>query len=624
MLETTFATTFVPGSNLRGEVSGANWLFVLPALALEHSLCLGQPAPTTLHALRRASRRLSLVLPPGTTPPVDGAAEGTLLLAHSLPLPVAAQQFDLIYIAGRNGAAWLARRPAWQRELRRVLKAQGWLYCESAGLVPGWLVGWQAHRLERAFHGGQRLWLTPFHGEMQTAVPAQDRQMRAWFVRERLYVPAVDFRVFKRLLRRASSATEARTAPPQGGAIVGGRTRHALWRLLSRAVQLGEATEHWLRCHHLMWGGQRHALLLGAGTSALAEQPPAYLCRLAAAAGIELNSARWSLSARGEYNSRKVVFFVQPAAARQPEYVVKMTRDASLNGRLENEYRALSALQQRGIDRCLALPRVCFFGYHHGLAVLGQTLVAGQPFEQCSRGQPTCPHALATVEWLTQLAERTMGQRVAASALADRLAALVARLETIYHLDPGHQRFLAQQIERLRLSQSTVPLVFQHGDPGTWNILVQPDGRIALLDWEAAEPQGVPLWDLFYFLRAFAVWSGRVHGLREPLRAVAYHVLRPAALHEMLVAAIAAYSRRLALDPALIAPLFYTCWVHRALKEATRLPVEHMEQGHYIQLLRVCIEAATSPALQRIFEALPSGALAAAHEQVITLQEHSI
>ena len=31
------------------------------------------------------------------------------------------------------------------------------------------------------------------------------------------------------------------------------------------------------------------------------------------------------------------------------------------------------------------------------------------------------------------------------------------------------------------------------------------DGRVVFLDWEAAEARGMPLWDLFYFLRSFAV-----------------------------------------------------------------------------------------------------------------------
>ena len=50
-----------------------------------------------------------------------------------------------------------------------------------------------------------------------------------------------------------------------------------------------------------------------------------------------------------------------------------------------------------------------------------------------------------------------------------------------------------------------------------------------------------------------------------------------------------------------VEPLFYTCWMHRALKEATRLPPEHLEEGHYLRLLRLCIERRSAPALRRLF-----------------------
>ena len=46
MLDTTLATTFVPGTNLKGEVAGANWSFLLPSLELEQILCLGTPPAT--------------------------------------------------------------------------------------------------------------------------------------------------------------------------------------------------------------------------------------------------------------------------------------------------------------------------------------------------------------------------------------------------------------------------------------------------------------------------------------------------------------------------------------------------------------------------------------------------
>ena len=40
----------------------------------------------------------------------------------------------------------------------------------------------------------------------------------------------------------------------------------------------------------------------------------------------------------------------------------------------------------------------------------------------------------------------------------------------------------------------------------------------------------------------------------------------------------------------LVEPLFYTCWMHRALKESTRLTAGDLERGHYFSVLRASIK----------------------------------
>jgi hypothetical protein len=51
----------------------------------------------------------------------------------------------------------------------------------------------------------------------------------------------------------------------------------------------------------------------------------------------------------------------------------------------------------------------------------------------------------------------------------------------------------------------------------------------------------------------------------------------------------------------LVEPLFHTCWMHRALKEATRLTSSRLERGHYVSLLRLCIDQREAPTLRRLF-----------------------
>ena len=58
----------------------------------------------------------------------------------------------------------------------------------------------------------------------------------------------------------------------------------------------------------------------------------------------------------------------------------------------------------------------------------------------------------------------------------------------------------------------------------------------------------------------------------------------------MLIAATEYYRAQVGVPLELVEPLFYTCWMHRALKESTRLTSGNLERGHYFSVLNACIE----------------------------------
>jgi len=60
---------------------------------------------------------------------------------------------------------------------------------------------------------------------------------------------------------------------------------------------------------------------------------------------------------------------------------------------------------------------------------------------------------------------------------------------------------------------------------------------------------------------------------------------------------------QIGLDPALVGPLFFTCWMHRALKEAARLEPHRLATGRYARLLRLCLERRDAPGLRRLWGA---------------------
>ncbi len=164
-------------------------------------------------------------------------------------------------------------------------------------------------------------------------------------------------------------------------------------------------------------------------------------------------------------------------------------------------------------------PEPLFFDHHNKLALLAQKAVQGTPFRTRTKATVDCPLALQAVNWLVQLGTKSTNRElVDGHSVAENLSKLFKRFTEIYPLADGERNFLQQQLAVIESSQAEFPLVFQHGDPGTWNILVSADNRIIFIDWEAGEPRGIPLWDLFYFMRTFASWVLRQQGSSDPLK----------------------------------------------------------------------------------------------------------
>jgi aminoglycoside phosphotransferase (APT) family kinase protein len=344
----------------------------------------------------------------------------------------------------------------------------------------------------------------------------------------------------------------------------------------------------------------RRASLVRATPPAAGGLPvPEWLSEAAARAGVDLDGCRVALAAPCDYPSRKAVVFVFAPGAAAPHLVVKLTRDANFNDRLENEWRALRRLAATPVPAAGAAPEAAFLGHPAGLAALGQSAVDGTPFRRCTSATVDCPHARAATGWLLALGAATAEGAPAADAGA-ALGALLGRYAAIYRPSANEHDALAAAIGAIAASRDPFPLVMQHGDAGTWNLLVTPDGRPAFLDWEASEAAGMPLWDLFYFARSFAVTVARAGGVRDSLRAFDEQVAGGAALGRMVAEDVAGHAARIGLDPALVEPLLLTCWMHRALKEATRLRVSALPRGRYAALLRLCVARRDAPGLRAV------------------------
>jgi SAM-dependent methyltransferase len=557
-------TSAYPGSNVKGTVGGANWCFLLPSLQLGRIACLGRPSIPSLVTLARLGDDVTVCAQAGglrrirKTIGVDALRTVSLLeVERPDRVPLADASVDLVVVP-RLPRLRPARRNGLQQEAVRLLKPDGLLYLELKTLVAR-PVGGSDGRPGGGLEEGAFFWLAPASGEVRAAAPLHD--LRA--------IEFLERRLQRRLLRR---------------------------RLLRRPGRLLARHPAVTRIVH------RRGALLGRPGERLRPAPPRYLRDAAAAAGFQVDESRWALAAPGEYPSQKVLIFLFGAEGDAPESVVKITRDASLNPRLENEWSALTLLSERGIGTDGTVPQPQFFGLHAGLAVLGESAIKGDRFGKRTQATADCPYARAAVEWLLDLGTSTAAEaRTDARGALSKLEPIFERFSQIYRLNAEEKDFLRVRVAALADSGNGLPLVFQHGDPGPWNVLITPDGRPGFLDWEAAEPLGMPLWDLFHFLRSYGVIVSRAAGTRDPLRSFGEQLLDQSALGLLLVEATRRFCAQSGLARELVEPLFYVCWIHRALKEAATRPPHRLGQGRYINVLRMAMARCDAPGLRHLF-----------------------
>ena len=548
----------VPGTNLKGSVDGANWCFLLPRLELGRVLAVGCLAPSSLATVAKLGDEVVAWAGVADHDRLRGVIERRSLGNVSIlsakrdgTLPLPDDEVDVVVVASPRLAGWVGAR-----ELARVLKSNGALYLERPLLELR-----RRHGLESLLEGARRrdlLWAAPAWGELRFAAPAADSAAVA-YIGGRFLKP-----LFRRQLLKRPGKVAART--PLANALV-----------------------------------RRRVLMIRGDEEEVPTRPPAYVQDIAAKAGTTIESNRWAFAAPGAYSSQKALFFLFEGEDTQPQSVVKITRDGRHNPRLENEWHALGLLQEREIGDPRTRPLPLFFGRHAGLAVLGETAVAGAPFLGRTKATDDCPHARAVVEWLLELGVSTAHVVSDASRHVRRLEALLERFNELYRPDRPASRFLEREMCALAGDAGALRLVFQHGDPGPWNVVVTADGSPGFLDWESADPDGMPLWDLFHFLRSFGLTVSRKAGRHDPGRSFGDQMLATSGLNRLLVDTTGRFCDETGLPTRLVEPLFYLCWVHRAVKEASRLPREALGSGRYFNLLRLAIVRRDAPGLQRLF-----------------------
>jgi hypothetical protein len=109
-----------------------------------------------------------------------------------------------------------------------------------------------------------------------------------------------------------------------------------------------------------------------------------------------------------------------------------------------------------------------------------------------------------------------------------------------------------------------LPLICEHRDFSPWNVLIAPDGQLAVLDWESADLCGLPALDLIYFLTLLALVNDGTMITCRLDRPHRINLQPDSYIEHIRSACLSRYARATGLSPASLGPLTLLAWLVHA------------------------------------------------------------
>jgi hypothetical protein len=270
----------------------------------------------------------------------------------------------------------------------------------------------------------------------------------------------------------------------------------------------------------------------------------------------------------GRRSINKVVALSFSPDETRPTAVVKFARLPEADRALEREAAALEAVERShpGLD---GVPRLLARGRRAGGRALAESAIYGEPLIGALSPQSFEPLARRVTEWLIDLAE---GSAPATGDWRERLLdGPLAEFERNFGevASPGTVRAIRTLFDQL----DGLPQVCEHRDCSPWNVILC-ESAPALLDWESAEPRGLPGLDLAYFLaNAAFVLEGALESGRT--REAYARLLDPATPPGAVAARCRdEYCARLGLSPQTYVCLRVLCWIVHSRSDYRHLEIE--------------------------------------------------
>lgn len=300
--------------------------------------------------------------------------------------------------------------------------------------------------------------------------------------------------------------------------------------------------------------------------------------------------------------STHTVALVLPADGGAPVLVAKVPRLSEADAALTREASNLRALAALGDGAAPGTPALVAFERFRGWPILVQTALDGRAWDRTMVRRDPEGACRAGADWLARLHARGGPAGADEASWYDRLIArpLDALREatgggamvgdagaTRDHGAAGDGRHsgamigvdgdggasVAAQVRRTLALASAIhdarlPLVMEHGDFSAPNVMCLPGGRVGVVDWELADPRGLPACDLFFWLTYVAFARAGASSPREQVAAFTDAFWGRAAWARPHVAR---YAEAVGIDPAWLTPLFVLTWARTVAGLVQRL-----------------------------------------------------
>lgn len=268
--------------------------------------------------------------------------------------------------------------------------------------------------------------------------------------------------------------------------------------------------------------------------------------------------------------SSHVVFMIWGEQSTQPVLVAKTPRLKAATASLQREVSNLRLVQAQRPAGFASVPRVVAYEAYHDYPILVETALTGQPMDPgfTRRQQARCCEAVT--KWLIELQGRRGEEGQAEGAWFERLVQRpIDYFSKRFPVSAKERQLLARtQALVAPLQSMQLPLVFEHGDLSYPNLLLLPTGEPGVLDWELADPNGLPACDLFLFLTYVAF------ALHDAQASSAYSTAFQSAFFAQTAwtkAYIRQYTQQLQLPEAALTPLFVLTWLRYIVSQLVRL-----------------------------------------------------